>query len=246
MQSERVGTLSWLQRLFGVGAKAPVDQARQIGGRNWVRVTGGVRARQYNDYRRSPGGQARDDRQSVSLSHKFRTVLRNRLQFIFIDRLAGASVLCLGARTGAECEAFIDRGLKPIGIDINPEPDARLVKQGDFNNLEFPDDSFDVVYTNSLDHAFDLDKVIGEIWRVLKRGGHVIAEIVLGSKDGPLGREPGEYESLWWDHAGEVAERIERRGFTRLQVFQFDYPWNGRQYVFVKCDLTPGSAVHDM
>jgi SAM-dependent methyltransferase len=229
--------LSLLKRLFGAGAKAPVQPAEQIEGWNWVSDAGGLRARRYDGYQQYRAHQAAKRATILNLSayhNKFRTVLRNRLQFSFIDHLAGASVLCLGARTGAECEAFIDRGLKPIGIDINPDPDAPLVKQGDFNNLDFPDGSFDVVYTNSLDHAFDLDKVIGEIWRVLKPGGHVVAEIVLGSNDGPLGREPGDYESLWWDHAGEVAERIERRGFTRMQVFQFDYPWNGRQYVFVK------------
>jgi SAM-dependent methyltransferase len=236
--------LDWLKRLFG-GGKEPAQPAEQIASRDWVSDAGGLRARRYDGYQQYRAHQAAKRATILKLSayhNKFRIVLRNRLQFPFIDHLAGASVLCLGARTGAECEAFIDRGLKPIGIDINPDPDAPLVKQGDFNNLDFPDGSFDVVYTNSLDHAFDLDKVIGEIWRVLKPGRHFIAEIVLGSKDGPLGREPGDYESLWWDHAGEVAERIERRGFTRMQVSQFDYPWNGRQYVFVKRDLTPGSA----
>jgi hypothetical protein len=67
--------------------------------------------------------------------------------------------------------------------------------------------------------------------RVLKPGGHLITEIVGGSKDSH-GREPGEYESLWWDKAADVVEFIAKAGLTRVTSQRFDYPWGGEMVVF--------------
>jgi len=89
------------------------------------------------------------------------------------------------------------------------------------------------VFINTLDHVLEFDKVIHEIRRVLKPGGMLIAEIVPGSKD-ERGREPGAYESVWWDHVDSVAALIERRGFDLKSRTFFDYPWNGDQFVYVK------------
>ena len=85
--------------------------------------------------------------------------------------LRDRTVLCLAARTGAEVRAFRERGASAVGIDLNPGPDNPWVIRGDFHALERPDASVDVVYMNSLDHAFDLDALLREIRRVLKSGG---------------------------------------------------------------------------
>lgn len=65
----------------------------------------------------------------------------------------GASVLCLGARSGAECRAFSARGCFVVGLDLNPGADNRWVLPGDFHALQWADNCVDLVYCNALDHA---------------------------------------------------------------------------------------------
>ena len=101
------------------------------------------------------------------------------------------TVLCLGARLGTEVRALMDLGHLAVGVDLNPGQANRYVLHGDFHQLVFPDASFTAVYTNTLDHVFDLPRMVGEIRRVLKPGGALIADVVPGFDEGHL---PGEYE----------------------------------------------------
>ena len=83
-----------------------------------------------------------------------------------------AVILCLGARQGTEVEVLRELGFRnAYGIDLNPGPENDLVRPGDFNRLDEPDDSVDVVYSNSLDHAPDLDAFFSEHARVLRPQG---------------------------------------------------------------------------
>jgi SAM-dependent methyltransferase len=150
----------------------------------------------------------------------------------------GATVLCLGARTGAECEAFHAFGALSVGIDLNPGEENKYVLFGDFHALQFPNAVFDIVYTNAIDHAADLGLMLSEVRRVLKIGGVFNAEIVLGSKDDG-GRDPGEYESLWWDNVQIVVDRIVATGFWVTRKRHFEYPWRGVNVEFVLCDESP-------
>jgi SAM-dependent methyltransferase len=146
---------------------------------------------------------------------------------------SGRTVLCLAARNGAECEAWTQAGFLAIGIDLNPGENNRFVVVGDFHDLQFPDGVFDVVFTNSLDHAFELGKIVDEARRVLKPGGIFVAEVVRGSKD-ENGREPGPYEAAWWDYASVVRDEISGHAFYLVATNPFDQPWVGDQYVFRK------------
>ena len=90
----------------------------------------------------------------------------------------GIKALCLGARMGEEVVAFKKLGADAIGIDL--APNLPLVLKGDFNNLEFDNDSFDLVYTNSFDHAWDTEKIFDGIHRVLKPGGLFVMDVFPG------------------------------------------------------------------
>ena len=162
----------------------------------------------------------------------FKTVLAERLREIEGVR-RGASVLCLGARSGAECEAFIACGCFALGIDLNPGDRSRFVVTGDFHGLQYADASVDIVYTNALDHAFDFDRITGEVARVLKPSGLFIAEIVRGLGD-ESGRGPGAYESAWWSSLETPISKISKRGFELTRRTRFDFPWQGDTCVFVK------------
>ena len=66
-----------------------------------------------------------------------------------------------------------------------------LVKTGDMHNLEFPNHTFDLIYTNALDHSFNLHKAIEECYRVLKPKGILIVDIKYKDK--------GRYEVIRFD-----------------------------------------------
>ena len=138
-------------------------------------------------------------------------------------------VLCLAARIGTEVKAFLDLGCRAIGIDLNPGPENEYVVQGDFHNLQFPPNSMDVVYTNSLDHAFDIDRIAAEVLRVLKPEGVLIIEAVKGRDQGV---NPGFFESFFWNNIEELIGLFERAGFTVTLRAPITYPWPGETICF--------------
>ena len=126
---------------------------------------------------------------------------------------AARTVLCLGARIGTEVRALHALGYFAVGIDLNPGADNRYVLPGDFHAIVFPDGSVDAVYSNALDHAFDLEKVLAEVSRLLRPGGLFILDVLDGyEEDG--GFVPGEYEAMMWrDHQGFLTRAADLGGF---------------------------------
>lgn len=91
----------------------------------------------------------------------------------------GQNILCLGARFGEECLSFQHYKLKTKGIDLVPTPP--LVEKGDFLKLDIVNE-FDLVYTNSIDHALDLDLFLKNIYIALKDNGLFFVDIFVGNK----------------------------------------------------------------
>jgi SAM-dependent methyltransferase len=115
------------------------------------------------------------------------------------------AVLCLGARLGAEVKALHQLGHFAVGIDLEPGPDNRYVLPGDFHHLVFPDGSVDAIYTNALDHVFDLEMVLGEVVRLLREGGLLIADIEFGYEEGFI---PGDFEATHWRNRQALVDRL--------------------------------------
>ena len=156
---------------------------------------------------------------------EFRTTLRERLSAIEIE-WPGRSVLCLAARIGTEVKAFLDLGAFAVGIDLNPGADNRYVVHGDFHDLQFAPGSIDVVYTNSLDHAFDIDRIAKEVLKVLKPDGVFLVEAVQGRDQGT---NPGFFESFFWKNIDELVGALEKAGFTVSRRTPIAAPWPGEQ-----------------
>jgi SAM-dependent methyltransferase len=140
-----------------------------------------------------------------------------------------ARVICLAARLGTEVRAFHDLGCFAIGIDLNPGPGNRFVVHGDFHHVQFPDGAADVVFTNSLDHAFDPARLLAEVARLLGPGGLFVAEISRGRAEGYA---PREYEAFFWNSVDDAIALIEEHGFEHVRSFDFDQPWPGKHVVF--------------
>jgi len=160
---------------------------------------------------------------------EFRKTLRERLAGLDLA-WPGRTVLCLGARIGTEVKAFLDLGCFAIGIDLNPGKENRYVVQGDFHDLQFAPKSVDVVYTNSLDHAFDLDRIAKEVLKVLKPDGLLIVEAVQGRDQGI---NPGFFESFFWKNIDELVRGFENAGFKVSRRTAITQPWPGEQICFV-------------
>ncbi|MBE3128753.1 MAG: class I SAM-dependent methyltransferase, partial [Actinobacteria bacterium] len=104
---------------------------------------------------------------------KYREILYKRLLKQNLVK-PNMNVLCLATRIGTEVKAFIDIGCFAIGIDINPGTLNEYVVYGDFHDIQFAPNSIDVVFSNSIDHSFNLEILIKEIKRVLKINGLLI------------------------------------------------------------------------
>jgi SAM-dependent methyltransferase len=186
----------------------------------------------YEDYRRHQSSKLNriDPIELSEYDIKYREVLIERLKKIEISH-KGLSVLCLGARIGTEVKSFIDIGCFAVGIDLNPGENNRYTVYGDFHNIQFADSSVDIVFTNSLDHAFDIGKVMNEVTRVLKPGGLFIVEAIKGSEEDVL---PDFYASFWWGRIDYLVCLIENSQFKLTRRVLFDTPWSGEQLCFVR------------
>jgi SAM-dependent methyltransferase len=159
---------------------------------------------------------------------EFRTALRERLAVLDVA-WQGRTVLCLAARIGTEVKAFLDLGCFAIGIDLNPGKENRYVVQGDFHDLQFAPKSVDVVYTNSLDHAFDINRIAREIVKILKPEGLLIIEAVQGRDRGV---NPGFFESFFWKNIDELIGVFETAGFKVIRRTPMTHPWPGEAICF--------------
>ena len=97
-----------------------------------------------------------------------------------------------------------------IGVDLNPDSQKFLqpgieFHVGDAIRLDFlPDNTVDLVFiSNLMEHLPDkreVERMLGEVWRVLKSGGHLVSM-------GPnLRFLPGEYWDFW-DHHVPITDR---------------------------------------
>lgn len=201
-------------------------------GSHWEEQDGLTR-RQYRDYATYVEHQktkfsALRSKSIIGHDQRFHAALTERLAGMEID-FHGRSVLCIAARQGSEVRAFIDQGAFAVGIDLNPGRTNRHVVVGDFHELQYADASLDFVYTNSLDHAFDLDRIIAEVRRVLKKDGMFIVEANISNEEG--GASAGPYESTVWGSGDELLNYITARGFGLERRMPIRLPWNGEQLV---------------
>jgi SAM-dependent methyltransferase len=91
--------------------------------------------------------------------------------------LARCDVLCIGPRNANELAYIQSKGARSIvGIDLYSDDQSILVM--DMHDMTFPDDSFDVIYaSHSLEHAYDVQRVVEEMIRVARTDAVVVIEV---------------------------------------------------------------------
>jgi SAM-dependent methyltransferase len=131
------------------------------------------------------------------------------------DVLIKGSLLCLGARTGCEIKAAKNKGYEAEGIDLYPlDP---IVIKADWHYIPFKDETFDNVYTNSVDHCFDVEKLAKEIHRVLKSNGLFFFQVSkkqnLEAKDDKQIYMEQSANFLFWENGRALADCFCKYGF---------------------------------
>ncbi len=200
---------------YGIGEQAKARrqagkaEARQgkFESQRWDREADEVHRRyeSYADYVKHQAGkltriQERVERKEADRFEGFKARFRSSKAFDGCK-----NVLCLGARLGAEVRALHKLGHFAVGLDLNPGEKNFHVLPGDFHNIVFPDQSVDVIYTNALDHVYDLKSVMKEVYRLLKPKGIFVTDVVPGFEEGFT---PGEYESHHWPTVKKLEAQI--------------------------------------
>lgn len=190
----------------------------------------GLIVRSYADYRQYLRHQIAKPRYGdlAVTAARFRAGLVERLRRLEVVK-GSNTVICIGAGTGEEVAAFRELGCFAVGIDVNPALLGSSVFAADFHHLPFASRSAEIVYSNALDHAFDIRRAIAEARRVLKSDGLVVAEVSKGKEEGEA---PGVYEATWWARIDDVIDLFASQGLGCVARLGFDFPWEGETLVF--------------
>ena len=185
----------------------------------------------YNAYVEKQGAKSRNPRKRRQLLSGV-TARRRKFQRIFekakIDLTPG-KILCLGARTGCEVIGARNAGFKDsMGIELHPIGD--IVIKGDWHNIPFPDESFENTFSNSIDHCYDIAKLVKEIHRVLKPKGRVYLmlsgkQMLKAKKNRELYMKQSQ-NFLFWEDGFDLVVEFEKYGFKFLKHWMYGSTWN--------------------
>lgn len=179
--------------------------------------------------------------------------------FAQFDSTAGLRVLEIGVGLGADHQRFAEAGARLTGIDLT----ARAVeftrerfsalglssdlRQGDAEHLDFPDDTFDLVYSwGVLHHSPDTPRAVNEVFRVLKPGG--VARVMIYHTNSLVG------VMLWlrfglatgrpWMSLAEVyAKHLESPGTKAYSIEQARRLFHRYVDVEIRTELTHGDLL---
>jgi SAM-dependent methyltransferase len=111
------------------------------------------------------------------------TAPENRIIMSKLGDLQGKTVLDLGCGAGEAAVFFAKKGANVIAVDISIDM-LKLVQEvakkhnvilktqeASGHNLNFKDETFDIIYAANLLHHVDIKETISEISRLLKKGG---------------------------------------------------------------------------
>lgn len=111
------------------------------------------------------------------------TAPENRFILSKIGNLAGKNVLDLGCGGGESSIYFALQGARCVASDWSPEMVRAATQLAEIHNvdiearvldameIDYPDNTFDIVYAANLLHHVDTQQSLREIYRVLKPGG---------------------------------------------------------------------------
>lgn len=142
-------------------------------------------------YDKEAGETSLDEKKEAGSGHSFDLFLLTSYQFLrklVLKKAKDKKILDYGCGTGVHLNWLAEIGEKVIGIDLS-EKSLEIAKKRyeiqdtkyniqflkmDCEKLEFPDNSFDIIFDGGTFSSLDLNRVYFEISRVLKLNGYLI------------------------------------------------------------------------
>lgn len=171
------------------------------------------------------------DEQVKDYESKYVVALQRRLVFCRNVLPEKGRALCLGSRSDAEIHAVDALGFRAVGLDLYPAKTSKRLLRGDFHFIPFAKETFEVVYTNSLDHSLMPDKLFSEVFRILKHGGVFVLEFLDVSLNTGYG---GAWECFIHKTNQDVVDAVVKTGLQPLSHMPFEVPWWGISSIFRK------------
>jgi ubiquinone/menaquinone biosynthesis C-methylase UbiE len=123
------------------------------------------------------------ERYEAKRHHGYHVLIDELESGLVLPLAHGARVLEAGCGTGLILQRVAPEAAHAVGLDISPGMLAHArarglhVVQGSVTDLPFPDESFDVAYSfKVLAHVERIERAMAELARVVRPGGHVLAE----------------------------------------------------------------------
>lgn len=175
----------------------------------------------------SPAGRVRADRRASLFVSEGKITAQDTV----LEIGCGTGLFTRKVKKATQC--------KLTATDLSPElleqarkefPEGTFV-QDDAMNMQFADNTFDVVFGSSILHHLDMQKAMKEIFRVLKPGGRIVfAEPnminpqILIQKNIPfikrmLGDSPDETAIVRWS----FKRQLEAAGYTEVNIYPYDF-----------------------
>lgn len=181
------------------------------------------------------------------------------LEFAQFDAAKDQCILEIGVGLGADHQRFAQAGAILYGIDLTERAVEHTKRRlatfglksklavGDAEQLEFPDEHFDRVYSwGVLHHSPDTPKAAAEVWRVLKRGGRANVMIyhkwsligfMLWTRYALLGLRP------WLSLSDIYARYLESPGTKAYSVAQARQVFSSFAEIEIRTVLTHGDLL---
>jgi len=151
----------------------------------------------------------------------FENLFNRNEEYIKVKKKA----LCLGSRTGQEVFVLRKLGMDAIGIDLVEFLPYTI--KGDIHNLNYEKVIFDLVFSNILDHAFDLQKFISEMERVSVKGGIIIVNI----QEGIHG---DDYSENIINDSKSIIEMFKNSSLLKNRIIQNTFDGMNKELIFKK------------
>jgi SAM-dependent methyltransferase len=181
------------------------------------------------------------------------------LEFADFPGASGKKVLEIGVGLGSDHQKFAEAGAYLYGIDLTPRAVEHTSRRlalfglssnlavGDAENLTFPEDAFDLVYSwGVLHHSPDTPRAISEVLRVLKPGG--TAKIMIYSKWSMVGAMLWLRFALlagkpWRSLRSIYAAHLESPGTKAYSVSEAKKLFAGFSDIWISTPLTHGDLL---
>jgi SAM-dependent methyltransferase len=157
-----------------------------------------------------------------------------------LDELQGRRVLDLGCGAGVDCFLAAGQAGEVVGLDRNGEllekarravasvaraagfpPERIRFVDGVMEELPFESAGFDVVISNNAIHCSAAkERVLSEVWRVLRPGGELAASLLVSDRRWPELEGAADEELRGVAYARDLRRIMARAGFSELRIVE--------------------------